>query len=57
LKEQVAGSRELVDGLEQKLTALKMASGSLTVTEKKDLEKRMNTYIREIDRCIAMLAE
>lgn len=57
LKDQLAGDAKLAEGLEQKVAALKLASGSLTETDKKELEKRMNGYIREIDRCIAMLAD
>lgn len=57
LREQLNNQQELVDGLEQKLTAVKMSSGNLTEEERKELEKRMNAYIREIDRCITMLAE
>ena len=41
--------------LESKVAALKMATGQLADADKKDLEKRLNQYIREIDRCIAML--
>jgi hypothetical protein len=29
----------------------------LNETEKKEVEKRINRYIREIDRCIALLSE
>jgi uncharacterized protein YlxW (UPF0749 family) len=43
--------------LEQRVAALKMATGNLSEKERSELDKRMNTYIREIDRCIAMLAE
>lgn len=57
MKDQLAGDAKHAEGLEQKVAALKMASGTLTDTDKKELEKRMNGYIREIDRCIAMLAD
>lgn len=46
-----------VNELEMKLTALQTVTGQLSDIEKKDVEKRINRYIREIDRCIAMLSE
>ncbi len=36
---------------------LKMSGSGLDEKEKKDLEKRLNQYVREIDRCIALLNE
>jgi len=45
------------DELEQKISLLKMATGQLLETDKKELEKRLNLYIKEIDRCITMLGE
>ncbi|HTF31781.1 MAG TPA: hypothetical protein VK625_23145 [Flavitalea sp.] len=45
------------DELEQKVSLLKMATGQLLETDKKELEKRLNLYIKEIDRCITMLGE
>ena len=46
-----------IDELEMKMTALQTVTGQLNETEKKDVEKRINHYIREIDRCIALLSE
>jgi ABC-type iron transport system FetAB ATPase subunit len=46
-----------IDELEMKITALQSTTGQLNETEKKDVEKRINRYIREIDRCIALLSE
>jgi hypothetical protein len=43
--------------LEQKVSLLKMATGQMLEADKKELEKRLNNYIREIDRCITMLGE
>jgi chromosome segregation ATPase len=57
LKEKIEAEEKLREGMEQKIAALKMASGQLTEIDRKELEKRMNSYIREIDRCIAMLAD
>jgi CHASE3 domain sensor protein len=45
-----------LDELEQKVSILKTATNNLTDTDKKELEKRLNGYIKEIDRCINMLS-
>jgi len=57
LREKLEQQQTDTQTLEQRITALKMATGSLSEKEKKDLEKKMNGYIKEIDRCISMLAE
>jgi len=57
LKEKLLSGSSHSEGLEQKVAALKMATGNLAEADRKELEKRMNGYIREIDRCITMLAE
>lgn len=57
LKERLSQYNNEQETLEQRVAALKLATGSLNEKEKKDLEKKMNGYIREIDRCISMLAE
>lgn len=46
-----------IDELEMKMTALQSVTVQLNETEKKEVEKRINRYIREIDRCIALLGE
>ena len=46
-----------IDELEMKMTALQSVTVQLNETEKRDVEKRINRYIREIDRCIALLSE
>jgi chromosome segregation ATPase len=45
-----------IEELEIKMAALKTATGQLNEADKKDLDKRLHQYIREIDRCIAMLS-
>jgi ABC-type iron transport system FetAB ATPase subunit len=46
-----------MEELEQKVAILKTATNNLNDDDKKELEKRLNHYIREIDRCISMLSE
>ncbi|HVY74656.1 MAG TPA: hypothetical protein VG890_07490 [Puia sp.] len=41
----------------QQAEILKWSGNGLEDNEKKDLEKRLNHYVREIDRCIALLNE
>jgi FtsZ-binding cell division protein ZapB len=44
-----------IDQLDQKLAVLRTATGKLDDSDKKELEKRLSHYIREIDRCMALL--
>jgi predicted nuclease with TOPRIM domain len=46
-----------VDELKEQVSILKAGSGKMSDPDKKDLEKRLNTYLKEIDRCIALLSE
>jgi hypothetical protein len=46
-----------VEELKQQVSILKMGTGEMSETDKKEFEKRINTYLKEIDRCIAMLSE
>ena len=43
--------------LEQQLNLLKATSGQIDEQAKKELQKQLNHYIREIDRCISLLGE
>lgn len=52
-----AAQAKQIGELESKVAALKLATGQLTEADKKDVEKRLHQYIRDIDRCIAMLSE
>ncbi|MET0243041.1 MAG: hypothetical protein ABW174_06220 [Flavitalea sp.] len=56
-REQQGEHLKKIDELEQKISLLKAATGQLLETDKKELEKRLNLYIKEIDRCITMLGE
>ena len=50
-------ARQLIEALEQQVTILKFSSGDLDDRARKDFEKKINQYIREIDRCIAYLSQ
>lgn len=48
---------ELVTQLEQRIAILKFAAGDLPEAEKREFEKMINSYIREIDKVIAYLSQ
>jgi hypothetical protein len=41
----------------QQAEVLRLSGGVMEETDKKMLEKRLNQYVREIDKCIALLQE
>ncbi len=43
--------------LDQKVNILKASSGEMTEKDKKEFEKRINQYIKEIDKCIGLLSD
>lgn len=56
-KEQTLLQRQQIDQLKQQTEVLKLNAGEMNEADKKELEKRINGYLKEIDRCIAMLGE
>ena len=46
-----------METLEEKVAVLKTATGQLEPTDKKEIEKKLNHYLKEIDRCITMLSD
>ena len=56
-KQQTALYRENMDKLKQQVDVLKYNNGEMEETDKKEFEKRINSYLKEIDRCIAMLSQ
>ncbi len=63
LKEDLQGAREReqaalqrIDELQQQTAILKYAAGEMDEKEKKEFEKKINQYLREIDKCIAYLS-
>lgn len=45
------------DELKQQVSILKVSAGDMSEADKKEFEKRINGYLKEIDKCIAMLSE
>ena len=50
-------NQQHIDDLKQQVEVLKITSGNWDETDKKEFEKRINSYIKEIDRCITLLSE
>lgn len=64
LKEQLVSANQKttaqqknMDELKQQVSILKLNAGEMSETDKKEFEKRINNYVKEIDRCIALLNE
>ena len=55
LKKESSGFRERSDSLKQQVEILKYSNGEMENEDKKQFERRINSYLKEIDRCIAML--
>jgi regulator of replication initiation timing len=49
--------QQTIDDMKQQVEVLKITSGNWDEHDKKEFEKRINTYIKEIDRCITLLSE
>ena len=56
-KAQSLQHQQSVNHLKQQVDVLKLNAGEMKETDKKEIEKRINSYLKEIDRCIALLSE
>ncbi len=57
LRQQETGYQETIAQLNRQVEVLQVTASTLTDADKKTMEKKINSYIREIDRCIALLTE
>ena len=46
-----------INELQERVSILKAASGQMNEVDKKEFEKNISKYIREIDKCIGLLSE
>jgi hypothetical protein len=46
-----------IENLRQQVEILKISAGDWDEKDKKEFEKRIGHYIREIDKCIALLSD
>lgn len=56
-KQQNSSNLQNIEHLKQKVDVLKLHAGEMPEADRKELEKRINIYLKEIDRCIALLGE
>ena len=56
-KKEVSTYQETLSNLKQQVDVLKYSNGEMSETDKKEFEKRINFYVKEIDRCIVMLSQ
>lgn len=54
---QAAVNQQTIETLKQQVEVLKISSGNWDENDKEEFEKRINRYIKEIDKCIALLSE
>ena len=57
IQEYSEGVSRESDKLRQQTEVLKLSGREIGEPDKKMLEKRLNQYVREIDKCIALLQE
>jgi len=64
LREELLQSRDKetevlgrVDELQQQISILKLATGDLSERDRKEFDKKINSYIRDIDKCISFLSQ
>ncbi|MEQ1677742.1 MAG: hypothetical protein ABL876_13620 [Chitinophagaceae bacterium] len=57
VQDKVLAQQKNADELKQQVSILKLNAGEMSAADKKEFEKRINGYLKEIDRCIAQLGE
>lgn len=57
LREQQSLNEKKIKALEEQHQILKAAAGQMNEVDRKAFEQTINRYIREIDKCIALLSE
>ena len=56
-QQKIAAYQINTDELKQQVSVLKLSNGEMNEADKKEFEKRINGYLKEIDRCIALLGD
>ncbi|MEO6254287.1 MAG: hypothetical protein ABIO79_13320 [Ferruginibacter sp.] len=57
LQEAKEKDSQQISTMQEKITILKAAAGKMNEADKKEFEKNISQYIREIDKCIGLLSE
>jgi hypothetical protein len=56
-QQKLLAQQKNAEELKQQVSVLKLGAGEMSEADKKEFEKKINSYLKEIDRCIAMLGE
>ena len=56
-QQKITAQQKNADELKQQVSILKVSAGDISEADKKEFEKRINGYLKEIDRCITMLGQ
>lgn len=56
-KNREAEVQQTIQDLHQQIAILKLASGDMNEKDKKEFERKINQYVKEIDKCIAYLSQ
>jgi len=57
ITEKETNYQQKIDELSQQISILKLGAGDMNEKDKKDFERKINLYIKEIDKCIAFLGQ
>lgn len=57
LRKENEGFRQQVEELKQQQLILKASSAPLNEADKKEMEGKINSYLRNIDKCISLLGK
>ncbi|AHF17447.1 hypothetical protein [Niabella soli] len=55
-KTAAANAQTNMEAMQQQLDIARYGNSEMNPTERKAFEKRINTYLKEIDKCIALLS-
>jgi hypothetical protein len=56
-QKKIIDQQKNAEELKQQVSILKLSTGEMNEADKKEFEKRINGYLKEIDRCITLLGE
>lgn len=55
--EQFVQQQQIIDTLKQQVEISRISTGTWNEQDKKEFEKRINSYVKEIEQCITLLSE
>ena len=56
-RKKLSQQQKNIEELKQQVSVLQLATSDMNEADKKEFEKRINGYVKEIDRCITLLSE